>query len=71
MLFRSQSTITVEVQTEEYPLRSEAVPTLGSAHKVPSDCDAKKIKTMTDLLGLQPNTSNRKTKKRKSSGKKK
>ena len=64
-------TVTVEVQTEEYSPRTEIVPTLGHAHKVPSDCDAKKTKTMTDLLGLQPNTRNLKTKKRKLSGKNK
>jgi hypothetical protein len=63
------------VQTESVEMQIEVVldeiPALGRAVGRPTESDAKKTRSMTNLLGVESKTSNGKTKKKKSSAKKK
>ena len=65
----------VQMQTEEVQMQIEVVldeiPALGLALGGPTESDAKKTRSMTDLLGLESKASKGNPKKKKSSGRKK
>jgi hypothetical protein len=49
----------------------ETIPAIGTCVRKPIESDVKKTKSMAKILGLEPPTSNSKTKKKKERAKKK